>query len=93
MIQHLLESTVFGGAVWLLTLALRRQHARDRHVLWMTASIKFFIPFSLFVAMGSHAVRPAPASTPPAQMRFVMVDAVPAMPYRSEERRVGKECW
>ena len=81
MIQHLLESTVFAAAVWLLTLTLRRHHARARHALWMAASIKFLVPFSLFVAIGSHAVRPAPASIPPAQMRFVMVDTVPAMSY------------
>lgn len=81
MIQHLLESTVFAAAVWLLTLTLRRHHARARHVLWMAASTKFLVPFSLFVAIGSHAVRPAPASIPPAQMRFVMVDTVPAMSY------------
>lgn len=81
MIQHLVESTVFAAAVWLLTLTLSRHHARARHVLWMAASIKFLVPFSLFVAIGSHAVRPAPASIPPAQMRFVMVDTVPAMSY------------
>ncbi|HKE29111.1 MAG TPA: M56 family metallopeptidase [Bryobacteraceae bacterium] len=81
MIQHLLESTVFAAAVWLLTLTLRRHHARARHALWMAASIKFLVPFSLFVAIGSHVVRPAPASIPPAQMRFMMVDTVPAMLY------------
>jgi hypothetical protein len=80
-IQHILESTVFAATIWLLTLALRRHQARARYVLWMTASIKFLIPFSRFVAMGSHAVRPAPASVPPAKMRFVMADAVPAISY------------
>ncbi|HUJ21629.1 MAG TPA: M56 family metallopeptidase [Bryobacteraceae bacterium] len=81
MSQHLLESTVFAAAVWLLTLALRRCHARVRHALWMAASLKFLVPFSLFVAVGSHAAAPPAASIPPAQMRFAMVDAAPAMPY------------
>ena len=80
MSQHLLESTVFAAAVWLLTLVLRRRDARVRHALWMAASLKFLVPFSLLVAMGD-AVRPSPASVPPAQMRFTMVDAAPALPY------------
>jgi bla regulator protein BlaR1 len=57
VIPHLLESTVFTSAVWLVTLALRRNQARTRHALWMAASVKFLIPFSLFVTLGGQIVR------------------------------------
>ena len=39
MSQHILESTFFAAAVWLLTLTLRRHQARALLVLWMAASI------------------------------------------------------
>ena len=65
--NHLWQSTLFAGAAGLLTLALRRNSARIRYRLWMTASIKFLIPLSLFVAAGSHiGVQPTPARMQPA---------------------------
>jgi uncharacterized protein (TIGR03435 family) len=79
-LAHLLESTVFAGAVWLATLPLRRNRARTRHALWMAASVKFLVPFALIVALGSHVARRDSASVPPPQMRFVMADAAPAVP-------------
>ncbi len=51
--NHLWQSTVFGAAAGLLTLILRKQHARIRYGLWLAASLKFFIPFSLLVNLGS----------------------------------------
>ena len=50
--NHLWQSSVFALAVWLLTLALRRNQARIRYVLWMLASLKFLLPFSLLVSIG-----------------------------------------
>ncbi|HWB86462.1 MAG TPA: M56 family metallopeptidase [Bryobacteraceae bacterium] len=78
LLQHLLESTLFAAVVWLVTLALRRNRARTRHALWMAASVKFLIPFSLFVALGSRIVPQTAAPIPPSQMRFVMVAGTPA---------------
>jgi hypothetical protein len=52
LVNHLWQSSVFALAVWLLTLALRRSQARIRYVLWMLASVKFLLPFSLLVAVG-----------------------------------------
>lgn len=49
---HLWQSTVFVVLIWLLTLALRRNAARTRYRLWMIASVKFLIPFSLLIAAG-----------------------------------------
>lgn len=50
--NHLWQSTAFAFLVCLLTLALRRNRARVRYALWLTASIKFLVPFSLLVSVG-----------------------------------------
>jgi len=52
--NHLWQSTLFAGAVALLTLGLRRDTARLRYWLWFAASIKFLIPFALLVSLGTH---------------------------------------
>ena len=59
--NHLWQSTVVALAAALLTLPLRRNHARARYWLWMAASVKFLIPFSWLTAIGSHLswLRPA----------------------------------
>jgi bla regulator protein BlaR1 len=51
--NHLWQSTVFAGIAGLLTFALRKNHARTRYWLWLIASVKFLIPFSLLAAVGS----------------------------------------
>ena len=52
--NHLWQSTLFVAIAALLTLTLRKNHARTRYWLWLTASVKFLIPFSLLVGMGSN---------------------------------------
>jgi bla regulator protein blaR1 len=52
--NHLWQSTVFGLAAGLLALAFRSNRARVRYSIWLAASVKFFIPFSLLVALGSR---------------------------------------
>jgi uncharacterized protein (TIGR03435 family) len=51
--NHLWQSTLFAAAAGLLTLTLRKNHARARYWLWLAASLKFLVPFSALVAMGS----------------------------------------
>src|SRR5579872_4799547 len=51
--NHLWQSTAFVVAAWLLTLALRNNRAAVRHWVWMASSVKFLVPFSLLVGMGS----------------------------------------
>ncbi len=64
--NHLWQSTLFACAAWLLTLALRKNSARVRHWVWVSASLKFLVPFSLLMILGSHIHwRTAPVSTPP----------------------------
>src|ERR1700754_4503632 len=52
--NHLWQSTLFVAAVWLTTLALRENRAAVRHWLWLAASVKFLIPFSLLINVGSQ---------------------------------------
>src|SRR6266480_1681712 len=52
--NHLWQSTLFAITAGILTLILRKNHARARYWLWLAASVKFLIPFSLLVDLGSH---------------------------------------
>jgi len=62
--NHLWQSTLFLGIVALLALLLRKNQARIRYWLWIAASIKFLIPFSLLVSLGSHLSWPSHAVAP-----------------------------
>jgi uncharacterized protein (TIGR03435 family) len=53
-VSHLWQSTIFAAAVGLSTLLLRKHRARTRYWLWLAASLKFLVPFSLFIAIGSR---------------------------------------
>jgi uncharacterized protein (TIGR03435 family) len=63
--NHLWQSTLCLAAAGLLTLALRKNRAEARYGLWLAASVKFLIPFSLLVAMGTHLapLKPQPRTT------------------------------
>ena len=50
--NHLWQSTLFAAVAGLLTLALRKNLAQTRYWLWLAASVKFLIPFSILVAAG-----------------------------------------
>jgi bla regulator protein blaR1 len=52
--NHLWQSTLCVVAVWLLTLALKKNRAAVRYWLWLATSIKLLIPFSLLVAVGGQ---------------------------------------
>ncbi len=52
--NHLWQSTLFAAAAGLLTFVLRKNHARARYWLWLAASVKFLIPFSLLVSIGTY---------------------------------------
>jgi hypothetical protein len=47
--NHLWQSTMFAIVAGLLTLAFRKNRAKVRYWLWFSASLKFFIPFSLLI--------------------------------------------
>ncbi len=50
--NHLWQSTFFAMAAALLMLALRRNRAKVRFWLWLSASVKFLIPFSVLMSLG-----------------------------------------
>jgi bla regulator protein blaR1 len=57
--DHLWQSTLCVIIAGLLALALRNSDARVRYWLWLAASIKFLIPFSFLVTLGSYMAIPA----------------------------------
>lgn len=61
--NHLWQSTLFLVLVALLALVLRQNHARERHALWLAASVKFLLPFSVLVALGRYLSWSHPAAT------------------------------
>jgi bla regulator protein BlaR1 len=50
--NHLWQSTVFAFAIALLALAFRKNRAEVRYWLWLSASLKFLVPFSLLIGVG-----------------------------------------
>jgi len=64
--NHLWQSTLFAGVALLLTLALKQNRAHIRYRLWLAASVKFLVPFSLLLRIGSQFEwQTAPAVAPP----------------------------
>src|SRR6185437_4241978 len=69
--NHLWQSTIFALLVGLSTLAFRWNRAQVRYWLWLSASLKFLLPFSLLIALGNRLewapaarkIVPAPAVT------------------------------
>jgi bla regulator protein blaR1 len=54
VLDHLWQSTLFAAVAGLLTLLLRKNRAAIRYGLWLAASMKFLVPFSWIVAVGSR---------------------------------------
>jgi beta-lactamase regulating signal transducer with metallopeptidase domain len=62
IVNHLWQSTLVLLMAWLLTLVLKRNQARTRYWVWMGASLKFLVPFSMLAAIGK-GLRPASVSS------------------------------
>lgn len=66
LFNHLWQSTLLAVALGLLTLAFRKNAAGVRYALWFAASIKFLVPFSALMALGTVFFHPlSPAYSPP----------------------------
>src|SRR5258708_1596542 len=74
VLNHLLQSTLFAAVAGLLTLALKKNHARARYWLWLAASVKFLIPFSVLVNVGSRLGWSSPH--PKIHRMIVMVEEI-----------------
>jgi bla regulator protein blaR1 len=69
--NHLWQSTAFVLAVSLLALLFARNRARVRYGLWLAASLKFLIPFSALIALGSVIPMPRHAAPSPSVISIV----------------------
>ncbi len=81
--DHLWQSTVFAAGAGVLVMLLRSTQARTRYALWLAASLKFLVPFAVFMAAGSrihwrsaHAVLDAQWSTAVTQASQPFTDSV-----------------
>src|ERR1035438_6568299 len=63
--NHLWQSTGLAAVAVLLALARRANHARARYWLWLAASVKFLVPFSVLAAIGSSLGRGVAPPPPP----------------------------
>lgn len=57
-LNHLWQSTALAVIVALAAIVLRRHSPRLRYWLWLTASAKFLVPFSLILATGARIQLP-----------------------------------
>jgi bla regulator protein BlaR1 len=79
--NHLWQSTLFAVAAGLLTLAFRKNRAGVRYALWLTASVKFLIPFSLLMSLGSRVeFKPVAHAIASPAVSFTVMEI--AQPYR-----------
>src|ERR1035438_5305898 len=74
--NHLWQSTGFAAVAVLLALALRANHARARYWLWLAASVKFLVPFSVLAAIGAALGRWFAPASPVSRLPLVMAQIV-----------------
>jgi len=78
LLDHLWQSTLFCGAIWLLALALRGNGAAVRHKLWVAAAVKFLVPFSALFSAGALFSFATPVDAGPPMFGLHM-DAAPVI--------------
>jgi bla regulator protein blaR1 len=70
--NHLWQSTLFACVAGLLTLALKKNRAQARYWLWLAASVKFLVPFSLVIDLGQRLAKPRAAAIVQPGFTFVV---------------------
>jgi bla regulator protein blaR1 len=63
--NHLWQSTLFAALAAVGAFALRGNHAKVRYRLWLATSVKFLLPFSPLVTLGTRVEPPALAPAIP----------------------------
>ena len=71
--NHLWQSTLFALAAAIIAAVLRTNGAHIRHRVWLAASLKFLVPFSLLIGLGTQL------AWPPAAAGQIAPPAVPAV--------------
>jgi uncharacterized protein (TIGR03435 family) len=66
IVNHLWQSSCFALLAGLLAFVLRKNSPKIRYWVWLSASLKFLMPFALLVSLGNVAPRPVrhPVSVP-----------------------------
>ena len=59
LINHLWQSSCFALLAGLLAFVLRKNSPKVRYWVWLSASLKFLLPFALLVGLGGLIPRPA----------------------------------
>lgn len=52
--NHVWQSTVFAIVAGLMTVVFRKNRAQVRYWLWLCASLKFLVPFTLLMSLGAR---------------------------------------
>jgi uncharacterized protein (TIGR03435 family) len=71
--NHLWQSTVFAIAIGVVAAAFRRYQARVRYALWFAASVKFFVPLSLLIGLGTQLAHVSPSAPAPSPILSTLV--------------------
>ena len=58
IVNHLWQSSCFALLAGLLAFVLRKNSPKIRYWVWLSASLKFLIPFALLVSLGNVVPRP-----------------------------------
>jgi len=56
--NHLWQSTLFAAAAGVLVLLLKKNQAQAHYWIWFAASMKFLVPFSILISLGSRLASP-----------------------------------
>ena len=72
--NHLWQSTLFALVAGLLAFVLRKDKARVRYWMLLAASVKFLVPFSCLVALGSFFARPGTNGGAQAKVHYVVTE-------------------
>src|SRR5437867_12637303 len=79
--NHVWQSTAFAAAAGLFTVAFHKNRAQVRFQLWLCASLKFLVPFSLLMSLGSYwELSPAARIVAPPAVSAVMIQI--SQPFR-----------
>jgi beta-lactamase regulating signal transducer with metallopeptidase domain len=84
VLDHLWQSTFVALAAALLTIPLRRASAAVRYGLWLTASVKFLVPFAALAALGrllAPALRSPSSAAPEAVFIQLAVQPLARFPF------------
>jgi uncharacterized protein (TIGR03435 family) len=79
--NHLWQATCFALLAALLAFALRKHSPKVRYCVWLSASLKFLLPFALLMNLGSVVPRPAKYAQPAAMPAFTNTLVQIAQPF------------